>query len=100
MQQTQDFSNDLIQIYRTPCPFAFADEMMDSVNDIACSTRIRRNIIEQLFKHWEVRRTLLQKSSASRGVAGNGGPGPFVFLPHRTLPLTPPRPPSHLGPLP
>jgi hypothetical protein len=46
MQQTQNFSNNLIHVYRAPGSFAFADEMVDSTNDIPRSPRIRRHIGE------------------------------------------------------
>src|SRR6266850_1474081 len=83
MQQTKDFPNDLIQIYRTPCPFALTNEMMDSVNDIARAPRIRRHIGEQLFKHLEVGATLSEQTSPGRGVAGNGGEGLIEFVRER-----------------
>ena len=65
MEQTQDFPDDLIQIYRAPCPFALANKMMDSMNDIARAPRIRRHIGEQLFEHLEVGRNL-ERENVSR----------------------------------
>ena len=54
MQQTQDFPDDLIQIYCAPYTLALSNELMDAMNDIARAARIRRHIIEQLFEHCEV----------------------------------------------
>src|SRR5438067_683258 len=61
MQQTQNLPYDLIQIHPTPCPVSFAHKMMDPVNDISSSTRICRDISEQLLEHLEVERTLRQQ---------------------------------------
>src|SRR6478752_5356112 len=83
MQQTQDSSNDLIQIYRAPRPFAFAKEMVDSMDDFARSPRIRRHVGEQLFEHLSLGRTLSEKTSPGGGVAGNRGERLIEFVSER-----------------
>src|SRR5205823_9638550 len=95
MQQTQNLPYDLIQIYRAPSPLALADEMMDSVNDIARTPRICRHIGEQFFEHPNVGGTLSEQTSPRRAVAGNGRKSLIKSVRKRSSQLTHERYPAH-----
>ena len=71
MEKPKHINDDFVQTYRAPLFLAFAHERVDSVNDGARSPRVRKNIVQQFLKHFQIERIARQKPLSGGGITGD-----------------------------
>ena len=85
---SRTLEDELVHAHRAPVFFAFAHQLMDSVNDSARAPRVRKHVLQQFLEHFQIERTARQESLSRGGIAGNRGQRLIQLVRQRRRQLT------------